>query len=104
MEKEILGAIVPQERIVSKIILLRDERIILDIHLSELYDVETRVLKQAVRRNLSRFPPDFMFELTESEIDAVVSHSVIPHKKYLGGSTPFAFTESGVAMLSTVLK
>ena len=65
---------------------------------------ETRVLKQAVRRNIDRFPEDFMFELTEDEIETVVSQNVIPHKKYLGGSTPFAFTETGVAMLSSVLK
>ena len=65
---------------------------------------ETRVLKQAVRRNIDRFPEDFMFELTEDEIETVVSQNVIPHKKYLGGARPFAFTETGVAMLSSVLK
>jgi hypothetical protein len=94
-----------EEKIIQKIILLRDEKVILDIHLAELYSVETRVLKQAVRRNKERFPADdFMFELTEDEIDAVVSQFVIPHKKYLGGAKPFAFTETGVAMLSSVLK
>ena len=76
----------------------------LDVHLAELYGVETRVLKQAVRRNRSNFPDDFMFELTEEEIETVVSQNVIPHKKFLGGSTPFGFTETGVAMLSSVLK
>ena len=90
--------------IVSKIFSLRDEKVILDVHLAELYDVETRVLKQAIRRNLDRFPEDFMYELTEEEIDTVVSQNVIPAKKYLGGATPFAFTENGVAMLSGVLK
>ena len=63
-----------------------------------------RVLKQVVRRNRSNFPDDFMFELTEEEIETVVSQNVIPHKKFLGGSTPFGFTETGVAMLSSVLK
>ena len=62
------------------------------------------MLKQAVRRNLDRFPEDFMFALSGSEIEIVVSHFVIPHKKYLGGARPFAFTETGVAMLSSVLK
>jgi hypothetical protein len=52
---------IPEERIVSKILLLRGESVILDVHLAELYQVETRVLKQAVRRNISRFPEDFMF-------------------------------------------
>jgi hypothetical protein len=70
-----------------------------------LYGVETRALKQAERRNIERFPADdFMFELADNEIDAVVSQNVIPHKKYLGGANPFAFTETGVAMLSSVLK
>jgi hypothetical protein len=82
----------------------KSEKIMLDVHLAELYGVETRVLKQAVRRNRGNFPEDFMFELTEDEIEMVVSQNVIPHKKFLGGSTPFAFTETGVAMLSSVLK
>jgi hypothetical protein len=94
-----------EEKIIQKIILLRDEKVILDIHLAELYGVETRALKQAVKRNLERFPgQDFMFELSEDEIDAVVSQNVIPHRKNLGGSIPFAFTETGVAMLSSILR
>jgi hypothetical protein len=92
------------EKIINKIVVLRGEKVILDFHLAELYGVESRVLKQAVRRNMARFPADdFMFELTEDELDGVVSHFVIPHKKYLGGAKPFAFTEAGVAMLSSVL-
>jgi len=77
--------------------------VILDFHLAELYEVRTGALKQAVRRNEDRFPSDFMFELTDDEIEAVVSQNVIPSKKYFGGATPFAFTENGVAMLSSVL-
>jgi len=96
--------IIPEERILNKIILIREEKIILDVHLAELYGVETRTLKQAVRRNLDRFPDDFMYELTDKEIDTVVSQNVIPHKKYFGGATPYAFTETGVAMLSSILK
>lgn len=96
---------VVEERIIRKIVFLRNEKVILDVHLAELYGVETRALKQAVKRNLLRFPADdFMFELSEDEVDAVVSQNVIPHKKYLGGAKPFAFTEAGVAMLSSVLK
>ena len=82
--------VVAEEIIIKKIIFLRDKKIMLDVHLAELYGVETRVLKQAVRRNRSTFPDDFIFELTEEEIDTVVSQNVIPHKKFLGGSTPFA--------------
>jgi ORF6N domain len=85
-------------------VLLRNEKVMLDVHLAELYQVETRALKQAVRRNPDRFPEDFMFELQDNEIEQVVSQNVIPSKQYLGGAAPFAFTESGVAMLSSVLK
>ncbi len=96
--------VVPEERILSKILVIREEKVMLDVHLAELYGVETRALKQAVRRNLARFPEDFMYELTEAEIEEVVSQNVIPHKKYFGGAAPYAFTETGVAMLSSVLK
>ena len=101
MAKTIKKIVVVEEIIVKKIVFLRDEKIMLDLHLAELYGVETRVLKQAVRRNRSNFPDDFMFELTEVEVEMVVSQNVIPHKKYLGGSTAFGFTETGVAMLSS---
>jgi len=96
--------LIPEERILRKIVVLRDEKIILDIDLAEMYGVETRALKQAVRRNSDRFPEDFMFELTEEEVLQVVSQNVIPSKSHLGGAVPFAFTENGVAMLSSVLK
>jgi len=95
---------IPEERILRKIILIRGEKVILDVHLAELYGVETRALKQAVKRNLDRFPPDFMYELTAQEVEEVVSQNVIPHKKFFGGASPYAFTETGVAMLSSVLK
>ena len=75
----------------------------LDNDLAKLYAVETRVLKQAVRRNINRFPDDFMFELTDDEIDLVVSQKLIPSKKFFGGARPFSFTEQGVAMLSSIL-
>ncbi len=97
-------SLIPEERIIRKIVVLRNEKVMLDVHLAELYQVETRALKQAVRRNLDRFPEDFLFELKENEIEQVVSQNVIPSKQYLGGAAPFAFTESGVAMLSSVLK
>jgi len=99
-----LSLLVPQEQIINKIVVLRDERVILDVHLAEIYGVETRALKQAVRRNMDLFPDDFMLALTEKEIDMVVSQNVIPSRQHLGGSIPFAFSETGVAMLSSVLK
>lgn len=91
------------EIITQKIHEIRGYKIMLDFDLAELYETETRILKQAVRRNIERFPKDFMFELTESEIVLLVSQSVIPSKSKLGGAKPYAFTEQGVAMLSSVL-
>lgn len=76
----------------------------LDMDLAKIYEVETRALKQAVRRNIDRFPYDFMFELTEEEMKNLVSQNVIPTLNHLGGAKPFAFTEQGIAMLSNVLK
>ncbi|MBF6641091.1 ORF6N domain-containing protein [Flavobacterium sp. J49] len=91
------------EVIQHKIYEIRGHKVMLDFHLAELYNVETRVLKQAVRRNSNRFPTDFMFALSENEINQLVSQSVIPSKSYFGGAFPFAFTEQGIAMLSSVL-
>ncbi|MDO9529331.1 MAG: ORF6N domain-containing protein [Syntrophales bacterium] len=94
---------VPTELIVNKIAFLRSEKVLLDYDLAKLYGVETKVLKQAVRRNIKRFPDDFMFELTKEENRSLRSQNVTlkrgQHSKY----SPFAFTEQGVAMLSSVL-
>jgi ORF6N domain len=87
-----------------RILLIRGERVILDYDLAVLYGVETRALKQAVKRNPHRFPPDFMFELNDIEIENLVSQNVIPRLGKLGGASPYAFTEQGVAMLSSVLR
>jgi len=94
---------IKEESIASQIHFIRGEKIILDFDLAVLYEVETRALKQAVKRNKKRFPKDFMFELTTTEIDRMVSQSVIPSKSYFGGAKPFAFTEQGIAMLSGIL-
>jgi hypothetical protein len=96
-------SIIPNESIIGKIIVLREEKVMLDLHLSELYGVETRALKQAVKRNLDLFPDDFIFVLTKNEIELLVSQNVIPSRQ-TSESFPFAFTETGVAMLSSVLK
>jgi ribosomal 50S subunit-associated protein YjgA (DUF615 family) len=91
------------EQIKQSIHEIRGKKVMLDMDLAKLYEVETRVLKQAVRRNMERFPEDFMFELTEDEIHNLTSHFVISR---WGGQRykPFAFTEQGIAMLSSVLK
>ncbi|MEJ7780063.1 MAG: ORF6N domain-containing protein [Daejeonella sp.] len=83
---------------------VRGVQVMLDRDLAKLYETETRTLKQAVNRNSDRFPPDFMLELTEEEINEMVSQSVIPSKSFFGGAKPYAFTEQGVAMLASVLK
>jgi len=96
--------LVPTETIANKIYLIRGVKAMLDRELAELYGVETKVLKQAVRRNIDRFPADFMFELTKEENQSLRSQNVTlkrgQHTKYLS----FAFTGQGVAMLSSILK
>jgi len=104
MDKPVNESLIPEERIASRILLIRGEKIMLDFHLAELYGIPTRVLKQAVKRNKERFPEDFLFGLTEVEINHLVSQNVIPSKSHFGGAVPYAFSESGVAMLSSVLK
>ena len=104
MVKKENAFVVPGEVIMNKIFYVREHKVMLDVHLSELYGVENRALKQAVRRNMDLFPSDFMFILSEKETQIMVSQFVIPSKQHLGGSKPFAFTETGIAMLSSVLK
>ncbi len=91
------------EHIKNSILEIRGKKVMLDMDLALIYQVETRVLKQAVRRNIDRFPKDFMFELTENELQNLTSHFVTSS---WGGRRhkPFAFTEQGIAMLSSVLK
>ena len=92
----------------NKIFEVRGCRVMLDLHLAELYQVETRALKQAVKRNIERFPSDFMFVLTQEEANLLlsigVSQNVIPPDYNFGVAMPMAFTEQGVAMLSSVLR
>ena len=92
----------------NKIFEVRGCRVMLDYHLAELYQVETRALKQAVKRNIERFPSDFMFVLTKDEANLLlsigVSQNVIPPDYNFGIAMPMAFTEQGVAMLSSVLR
>lgn len=97
-----MNQVIPNEIILRKIFVIRNEKVMLDKDLAELYGVQTKVLKQAVRRNLDRFPLDFMFELTKQEFDNLRSQIVTSSR---GGARylPMAFTEQGIAMLSSVL-
>ncbi|BAR52396.1 kila-n, DNA-binding domain [Tannerella forsythia KS16] len=89
----------------NKIFEIRGQRVMLDYNLAELYEVETRALKQAVKRNIKRFPPDFMFELTKSEWQELITIcDNLPQNLKFSPALPFAFTEQGVAMLSSVLR
>lgn len=99
-------AVVPAERIAQAILILRGHRVLLDDTLAALYGVETRMLVQAVKRNLDRFPEDFLFQLEAAEIESLRSQSVISKPASRGGRryAPYAFTEQGVAMLSSILR
>lgn len=122
-----MSSLIPTERIERWILLLRGQKVLLDVHLAELYEVEVRTLNQAVRRNIERFPEDFMFQVTWDEAREILrSQFVILDDRGSAGSSgvndlprsqsvilesgknlkyrPFAFTEQGVAMLSSVLR
>lgn len=93
------------EKIQTKIYEIRGQKVMLDFDLAAMYEVENRVLKQAVKRNLDRFPGDFMFQLTKSEWQELITIcDKLPEGIKFSPATPFAFTEQGVSMLSSVLK
>ena len=98
-----MNDLIRSENIISQIYYIRGVKVMLDFHLAALYDVETRVLNQAVQRNIERFPEDFMFQLCDNEIKNLTSQIVTSS---WGGRrrAPYAFTEQGVAMLSGVLR
>jgi len=101
-KKEVLKVV--DTMIVDKIYIIRDQKIMLDRDLAEMYGVETKVLKQAVRRNIARFPEDFMFEMTAEELKNWRSQIVTSNSEKMGlRYLPFCFTEQGVAMLSSIL-
>jgi len=105
MNDETKTQIVPDEVVMSKIHIIRGQKVMLDYDLAELYEIENKVLKQAVKRNMDRFPPDFLFELTFDEYHSLRSQIVTlekgrgKHSKY----STFAFSEQGIAMLSSIL-
>ena len=87
----------------QKIYYIRGKKVMLDKDLAKLYGVKPIRLREQVKRNMTRFPSDFMFQLTKDELNNMVSHFAIPSRKYFGGFLPYVFTEQGVAMLSSVL-
>ena len=96
--------VIPIERIQNSIYLIRKQKVMLDKDLGGLYGVKPIVLRQQVKRNMERFPSDFMYQLTDKEVAVLLSQNVIPSRKSLGGYNPYVFTQEGVAMLSGVLR
>lgn len=86
-------SLIPQETIERKILFFSGKKVILDRDLAMMYGAKPIALRQQVKRNIKRFPKDFMFQLTEKEADILVSQNVIPSKRSLGGYLPYAFTE-----------
>ncbi|MEE8328962.1 MAG: ORF6N domain-containing protein [Thermodesulfovibrionia bacterium] len=98
-----MKSIITIETIEKKIYLVRGHKVMLDKDLAMLYVVKPTRLREQVKRNIRRFPGDFMFQLNKKEIEIMVSQNAIPSRKHLGGYQPYVFTEQGVAMLSSVL-
>ena len=100
-----MKALIPMEAIEKKILLIRGQKVMLDSDLADLYDVQTKALVQAVKRNIGRFPTDFMFQLTAEEA-AILRSQIVTSSSGYGGRryAPYVFTEQGIAMLSSVLK
>lgn len=98
------SSLLPKERLEQEILLIRGEKVMLDADLAALYEVETRTLVQAVKRNPERFPDDFMFQLTKNELENLKSQIVISSSWGGRRSLPYAFTEHGILMLSSVLR
>src|SRR3989338_3934877 len=95
--------LIPVEKIENRILLIRGKKVMIDVDLANLYEVETRTLNQSVKRNIKRFPEDFMFQLTIHERDELITNCDRFKRLKHSTSLPYAFTEQGVAMLSTVL-
>ena len=99
-----MNELISYRDLITKIFYLRGKRVMLDFHLAALYEVETRALKQQVKRNIERFPDDFMFELTQSEWTELITNCDNLNSAKFSPSLPYAFTEQGVSMLSSVLR
>jgi len=104
MAKRIKAPTLPAELVMNKIYFIRGQKIMLDRDLAELYDIKPFRLREQVKRNITRFPEKFMFQLSEKEVKTMVSQNAIPSRKYLGGYLPYAFTEHGILMLANVLR
>ncbi len=102
MNKQVV--LLEPDAIKTRIFQFREQQVMLDKDIAALYEVKPIRLREQVQRNIERFPEDFMFQLTESEVDFMVSQNAIPSRQHLGGSLPYVFTEQGVASLAGVLR
>ena len=96
--------IIPDEIISNKIYVMRNQKVMLDSDLADLFEVEPKRLREQIKRNINKFPEHFMFRLTEIEAEIMISEKAIESKQVLGGSLPYVFTEHGVLQLANVLK
>lgn len=96
--------VITDEVITNKIYFIRNQKVMLDKDLANLYDVKPTRLREQVKRNIEKFPDHFMFRLTENEVDFMVSQNAIPSKSYFGGSLPLVFSEHGILQLANVVK
>jgi hypothetical protein len=99
-----MNKIIQIDEIRNKIYTIREKQVMLDRDLAELYGVKSIRLREQVKRNIERFPDDFMFQLRKQETELMVSQNAIPSVKYLGGFLPYVFTEQGISMLSSVIR
>ncbi len=99
-----MDTLIPNELIETKILIIRGKKVMLDRDLAMLYGIKAYRLREQVKRNIEKFPEDFMFKLTESETNTMVSQNAIPSKQVLGGTLPYAFTEYGALMIANILK
>lgn len=102
MENEFIK--IEEDKIMSRIFQLRGQKVMQDRDLAALYGVQAIRLREQVKRNIERFPLNFMFQLTENEVNVMVSQNAIPSKSYFGGALPYVFTEHGILMLANVLR
>jgi hypothetical protein len=104
MNDSAINVRIPNEVVMSKIYLIRNVKVMLDRDLAELFEVKAIRLREQVKRNMEKFPSHFMFQLTNEEVEIMVSQNAIPSRQSLGGYLPFVFTEHGVLQLANVLK
>ena len=99
-----MSNIVKFENLENKLIEMNGELVLLDKNVADLYEIEPKKLRQQLKRNMEKFPKDYAYQLTEDDIDMMVSQNVTPSKQVFGGSLPYVFTEKGLYMVATILK